>query len=235
MSKWEERVDKIIKEEKEKHVAVYELMKQLQKYMHGFTPVDKNLLFREIKKICDETILYQSEVRSITVEPKYKNENDEAQQIFTFNLEGDFNGSIIIETGKGWRDTKDGRINIFYVSSYDCKVNSNKEQRTKKAFEPYKHMVVEKLVDIALDNKLYITYEDTYKNYEIWHKRPSEYGDSIKGRLSSYNRIDSGKENKKRLTSLNKLSKYDDIREYAENKLDGVSESQTYEWTEYRL
>ncbi|TCI99993.1 hypothetical protein [Cytobacillus praedii] len=234
MPKWENRVKQILKNEREKHKAVYQLSKQLYELAHGFTPVDKVLLLQEIRKLCDSATLIDSRITNVSTKPRYERSSKECDQVITISIEGDFNGYIKIETGGGYRNSNEGRIDIFYVYSSDNEIVSFKGQKLLELYKQYKHTTVEKLIDLALDNKYYLQYEDCYKNYEIWHKEPSQYGDSIKGELNVRNK-EYSHYYKKKHHNLNKLIKCDNLLKFAEEYLDGSSESTTYEWFEYRL
>ena len=102
-------------------------------------------------------------------------------------------------------------------------------------YSQFKDRTVEKLIDIALERKSYINYEDVYTNYELWYKAPSEYGDSIKGELKLYDEDKNSSEHISKYRSIKKIDLYDDIKEYADTVLYGSNESVTYEWIEYRL
>ncbi|MFO1442927.1 hypothetical protein KDN24_06815 [Bacillus sp. Bva_UNVM-123] len=235
MTKWENRVKQMLKNEREKHKAVYELNKQLYELIHGFTPVNKDLLLQEIKKVCDSTALIDSKINSISIEPRFESNSKECDQIITLTIKGDFNGYIKIKTGGGYRNSKEGRIDIFYVYFSDLEVVTLKEQQLLNAYKQYKHFSVERIIDLAFDNKLYLEYDDRYKNYEIWHKKPSIYGNSIKGELSVYDEKENGQYFKKKYDNLNKLMKCGNLNEFAEKQLYAKHESTTYEWIEYKI
>lgn len=235
MSKWENRVIQILKNEREKHKAIYQLSQQLYEFVHGFTPVKKDLLLLEIRKACDEVILIDSRIKDISTKQRYERSSEECDQIITITIEGDFNGYIKIETGGGYRNSDEGKIDIFYVYSSNYEVVTLKELKLLELYKKYKHASVEKLIDLAFDNKHYLEYEDRYKNYEIWHKKPSEYGDSIKGELKIYDEKENGHYFKKKHDNLNKLTRCENLNEFAENQLFGKHESATYEWIEYKL
>ena len=102
-------------------------------------------------------------------------------------------------------------------------------------YSQFKDRTVEKLIDIAFNQKHYLQYEDLFTNYEIWHKKPSEYGDSIKGELKFYDEEKNAKYHLKKYNSIKKIDQYENLKEYAKEVLNGYSESITYEWTEYKL
>lgn len=235
MSKWETRINKILNDEKQKHGAVYELNRQLYNFAHGFNPVDKILLLQELKKLCDNTSLIDSEIANVSMEPRYKQDEKECDQIITVTIKGDFNGYIKIETGSGYRNTNEGKLDIFYVWSSSNEIVSLKEEQCRKLYKQYKHNTVEKLIDLSFEKKYYLDYEDYFKNYEIWDKAPSEYGDSIKGELKMFEEHKNYKHYKSKYENLNKITKYQSVKEFAEEELNPYHESTTYEWIEYRL
>ncbi|KON87434.1 hypothetical protein AF332_11750 [Sporosarcina globispora] len=235
MSKWEKRAKEIISNEKKKHVAVYELGKRIYKKTHGFNPVNKELLRKEIMEICNSADLIDSLVSEVDFQPRFKQSNDESDQLITIYIEGDFNGSIKLETGGGTRNTNDGKIPIFYAWSTTSEVTSLKEQKLQEFYKQYKDSSVEKLIDLALENKYFLTYEDCYKNYEIWHKEPSQYGSSIKGELKFFDEQEDSHRYKEKYNNLKKLMDSSDIKKFAEEHLYAKEESYTYEWTEYKL
>jgi hypothetical protein len=235
LSKWESRVKKIIEDEKKKHIAVYELDKKLYEVIHGFSPVDKKLLIEVINKACSDVNLIDSEIVEISIKPRYKHSEKESYQTIMIGIKGNFNGYIKIETGSGYRNTNEGQLDIFYIMLSDHEVVSFKEEQCRKMYKNYKDYTVEKLIDLALDNNYYLSYEDCYKNYEIWDKQPSEYSDSVKGELKVYDESKYYKRYKSKFENLSKITKYNSVKEYAEDVLDASHESITYEWYEYKL
>lgn len=235
LARWELRAKEIISNEKNKHVAVYDLSKKIYEKTHGFNPVNKELLQNEIMEICNNADLIDSLVTEVVFQPRFKRSNEESDQLITVFIKGDFNGSINLETVGGTRNTDEGRIPIFYAWSSTNEVVSLKEQKLQEYYKQYKHKSVEKLIDLALENKYFLTYEDCYKNYEIWHKEPNQYGDSIKGELKFFDEQKDSHHYKEKYNNLVKLTDSDDLKEFAKEHLFAKEESMTYEWTEYKL
>jgi hypothetical protein len=72
-------------------------------------------------------------------------------------------------------------------------------------------------------------------NYEIWYKKPSNYGDSIKGELKFYENNKNNHRYKEKYSNIKKLIASDDLKMFADEHLYASHESTTYEWIEYRL
>lgn len=232
MAKWTKKAADIVDQEMKKHVAVLDLRSKLLELVHGFTPVDKQLLYKHVKATCDRVSLVDSKILEVDMKPLYAKSSSESEQKFTIRIEGDFNGTIEIETGSGWRNEKSGRVNIFYVSSRNCKVYSDKEKQIEDMYSLYKDYAVENIIDLAFENKYYLDYDDRFTNYEIWKKKPSQYEDSIKGSLNHWR--DEIRQYERNYSNLSKLIRCEDFDEYLD-RLRARHESCTYEWTEYEL
>lgn len=236
MAKWEKRCKDILDRERKKHHAVWELATKLEEVIHGFNPISREELKKEINPLIASVKLHDSVITEVKYEDRYKNnECEENQMLLTVSIVGDFSGSIVIGTCGGTRNTKTGRIPIFYVSSYDKNVYSLKMDEMKQMYRKYHKYSVESLIDLFLEKQTYFRYDDRFKSYEICNKKPSSYGDSINGYIRSYNDDKEVKLHKRTFDNINKLRCCDDVMQFAEDKLNGVSESVTYEWTEYRL
>lgn len=237
MAKWEIKAKNILETERKRHAAVYLLKEELYQKLHGFHPIDKFLFEKEIKNITENVTLIDSEITQITIEPRFKrSENTDAELAINIHIKGDFNGYISIETGSGYRNTNEGRIDIYYLYSSNCKVVSEKENKIKEMYKKYQKYTVEKLIDLALEKEnLYLEYDDQYKNYILWHKKPSEYGDSITGDLKLYDEERNYKDYKKSFDKITKLNKFENLEEFANEVLYPSYQSTTYEWVEYKL
>ena len=235
MAKWEKRINDVLKNEKKKHAAVYDLDKRLNDAIHGLSPIGKSVIESVLKKEIDSTYLVDSEVKSYSIEPRYSKDPDELRLLIKVFIEGDFNGHIEIETSKGYRNTDNGRIDIYYIMMSDRKIVSDKELKVKQMYKAYQKYTIANLVDVALDKDIFLEYDDCYKNYTIWHKKPSEYGDSITGDMRLYDEHIHYKKYKSFHDKLNKINFHESIEEYAEEVLYRSNESTTYEWTEYKL
>lgn len=231
MAKWEKKAADIVEQEMKKHVAILGLRSELLELVHGFTPVDKHLLYKHVKNVCDKALPINSKITEIDMKPLYK-ESSESEQKFTVRIEGDFNGTIEIETSSGWRNEKSGRVDIFYVSSSKCKVHSDKEKQIEDMYGLYKDYAVENIIDLALENKYYLDYDDRFTDYEIWKRKPYQYGDSIKGSLRHWK--NETKQYKRNYSNLSKLTHCGNFDEYLD-QLKANYESITYKWTEYEL
>jgi hypothetical protein len=233
MAKWEKRMQAILDGEKKKHTAVYKLTKEIQEAVHGLDTIGIKYVRPIVQRVVNNTHLIDSTVKSILIEPYNGRNPDENQIVISLDIEGDFNGFISVETGSGYRNTDNGRIPIYYVSPYDTQVVSNKKEQVVKMYKAHQMYAITDMVDIALKSDTHLRYEDKYKNYEIWHKEPSEYGDSIKGDLKLYDEEKRYKQYKEMSSNTSLLVKCENVRDFAEEKLHGKGESITYEWTEY--
>ncbi|KOS61488.1 hypothetical protein FJQ98_16390 [Lysinibacillus agricola] len=187
MAKWEKRFKEILSSERKKHYAVWELADNLEKIIHGFSPISREELKKEITPIIDSTELVESVISEIKYENRYeKSDCEENNMILTINITGDFKGSIVIKTGRGTRDNGTERTPIFYVSSYDKNVYSNKISEMKRMYKKYHNYSLEVIIDLFFDRQSYLSYDDRFKVYEISNKKPSSYDDSIKGYIKSY-------------------------------------------------
>jgi len=233
LAKWEKRYEEITNRERRKHNAVWRLADQLEKLIHGFSPISRKELKKEIAPVIESVELVDSVISEVKYENRYKTtECEENNMILTIDIVGDFNGSIVIETGQGTRSTETGRTPIFYVFSCDKKVYSNRISEMKRMYEKYHNYSVELLTDLFFDKQIYLNYNDYFKSYEMCDKKPSEYGDSITGNLD--NKKD-WKIHKRAFDNLKKLKHSENIMEYAEEKLYGVNDSVKFEWIEYKL
>lgn len=229
MAKWEKRLEKILKSEKEKNKSIYELKDQLYKSIHGLSPIDK--------KLVEDTIAKQLEGWDCTfsINPKYSREPENEQYLsIEVSFKNEFKSKIIIKTGGGYRNTPEGRIDIYYVMESDCTIESKNESKVINYYRKFKNDSVEKMIELVVNNNLYVEYDDYFVKYEIWNKKPSQYEDSITGYLNVNREEKHYKEYKKQYNNISKISKHNDFKELCEN-LDSYGQSYTYEWTEYKL
>lgn len=235
MAKWQRRLDQLIKDEKEKHEAVYDLFEKVKSGVHAETKIDIDYIREKVNRLCEETKLVESHISNVRVEYAY-DENKPQNLLIRINIEGNFKGMFTIETQAGTRGALGGndREDIYYAAYYDCKVSSNKEEQVKRAYESLKEQNVDLLIDLAFDKKWYVKYSGRFKSYTIWDHRPKEYGDIIEGYMdTSYDK------KPKRLFEINKSLKYllsvEKASEAAKKELIGEEESVTYEWYKYSL
>ncbi|PHA03026.1 hypothetical protein COE51_01400 [Bacillus pseudomycoides] len=236
MSKWERRLDKILKEEKDRLTELRQLEKEIRKQIHDSINISKEFIETTVKEICDGFELRNNQIESINIDPLYKSsENAEFYWKISIVIKGDFNGIITIETSKGWREKKEGKVDIFYVFQQESNIESFKEEKISFYYKGMLNYTSDNFVDLLLDRDFYMKYDDYFKTYEIWSKDMGQYESGIKGDLRLYGGNRGYKSYKKTYDNLNKLYKCDDIKEFAENELYGSEESYTYEWTEYKL
>lgn len=204
----------------------------MKKVIHGFSVIDKDIVHKEIIKVCSKAILFESEISDIKVE--YSRDRKEPMLLnIAIKIEGDFNGDISIETSSGYKNTNKGRVNIYYIFSGDCELLSNKGKKAQQLYTQYENAIIEEMIDIALDGKHYVEYSDDFKHYEIWSEKPKHNNDSIKGYIRDKQM--KTRRSKEVWKNLKKIRSCKNIEELAEEILHGVHESYTEEWIEYIL
>lgn len=228
MSKWEQKLDLILKEEKEKHKGVYELSKKIKEFLHGNTNIDTDVTRRDLLRLSFSSPLNGLRIEDISVEQV--KENPQFLEI-KISLIGSYNWKIHIKTSPGTMGNN--REPIYYVSDYDCFIVSELQQRIKNYYITYKHRNVEKFIDTAMEKDVYLKFDTQFRNYTIWDSHPESYGDSITGSDSTYNEMEQYKTYYKTYLNLNQLTKARKVSEFAYDKLRGSK--QTIDWYEYRL
>lgn len=231
MARWERRIQEVLLKEKEERKTVYELYEKLQREIHGFSPIDVNLLEKKIKDICHSFELGDSKVRKVELKHLIRNKRTDEMPTLTVEIEGSFNGIFIIKTSRGRQSMINGeRKEIYYVFSCDCSIRSDTEIRVDDFYKDYEQALINEMIDMALDGKHYVNYDGNFKSYEVWSKYPTAHSDKIVGYTDRR-----GGCARKMLQNIRKLRKCDDIQKFSEDNLDGQTESYTETWVEYTL
>lgn len=235
MAKWVKRLDKIIKQEQENSKCLNKFKNTLKEKIHGNDNIDKNYMESLIKGICSDYQNDELNISLISVEYRFKNSPKDSMLFIKIRVNGIFNGFVTVETSSGYRNTENGRLDIYYIMYDDIKIRSDKVDKICSYYKSLKLDIVNAFTDILLDTNFYLNYEDCYKSYELWDRETDQYEDLIAGDIRPYNDDINFKKYYQALSNVRKLHKTDDLKEFAKNHLYDSHQSYTYKWIEYKL
>lgn len=234
MSHWDKKLQKIIKDEDAKYKDVRGLYKKIVDYIHGNTNINTENTANDVTKICKEFQLDGSIVADINIQNRNKSEQVNSMSLMiSIKIQGNFTGQILIETSPGYTMKNGERENIYYVSEYNCKVESDKIKKIKEYYLRFKDYNAETFIDLVLYKDKYVKYDSSFDSYEIWNNKPGTYEDNLNGNIRIHDEDRYYKNYYKMYRNLNKIIGLEDINTYARENL--KYDKQRIEWYEYSL